>query len=71
MNKYNKRRSKEIKQLMKADRSGKTTYKQARRAWSWAKRFMWCSPCEDCDAPFCNNFSLRGNNPLVYCPDRR
>lgn len=70
MNKYNKKRSREIKQLMKADRSGSPTYKQARRAWSWARRFAWCSPCEDCDRPFCKRFK-QGSLPMVYCPDRR
>lgn len=33
MNKYNRQRSKEIKDIMRADRFGKMGYKQARREW--------------------------------------
>lgn len=69
MNKYNRKRSKEIKQIMKTDKCGRMTYSQARRIWNQTRRFMWCMPCEDCDAFVCNQFST--NPPLVYCPYRR
>ena len=67
MNKYQKRKSREIKALMRRDKWGRLSYKDARKIWNFAKRFQWCSPCEDCDNPFCK----KPLNVIVYCPERR
>ena len=66
MNKYQKRKSREIKSMLRGDRKG-FTYKQARWLWRFSKRFQWCSPCEDCDNPFCR----KPKNVIAYCPERR
>lgn len=67
MNKFQKRKHKEIKQIMAGDRLGRITYQQARRAWNFKKRFQWCRPCEDCDTSImcCPGVG----KPIAFCPD--
>lgn len=67
MNKYQKRKSREIKALMRRDRFGRLTYKDARKVWQFGKRFNAFSPCEDCDTIRCKKVG----KPIVYCPERR
>lgn len=63
MNRYQKQRSKEIKQIMKRDKFGRMKYTQARRVWNWTRRFSWCRPCEDC-CTMCNG----PYKVIAYCP---
>jgi hypothetical protein len=67
MNRYQKKVSKEIKALVKRDKFGRLTYKNARKIWQWAKRWNWCSPCEDCDNCMCEKPKMA----IAYCPERR
>ena len=67
MNKYQKRKSREIKAIMQSRKFKDWNYKQARNAWRWAKRFQLFHPCEDCDNPFC----FEPKNVIVFCPERR
>ena len=67
MNRYQKQVSKEIKTIMKWDRFGRMTYKQARKIWQRKKRWSWCSPCEDCDNYMCEKPKMA----IAYCPERR
>lgn len=67
MNKYQRQRSKEIKEIMAKDKFGRTTYAQARRVWNFLRRVRWGSPCEDCDRMFCG----REFKPIVFCPQQR
>ena len=66
MNKYQKRKSREIKALMRRDKFGRLTYKEARKVWQFGKRFNALPPCEYCGNPFCWNVG----KPIVYCPER-
>lgn len=70
MNKYQKRKSREIKQIMKEKPfvNGKpTTYKMAKKGWNWMKKFNIFHPCEDCDTYWCKTVG----KPIVYCRERR
>ena len=66
MNKYQKQKSREIKDLMKQDPLRELTYKQARKGWGWMKRLNWCSPCEDCTA-YCKG----PYNKIAFCGRNR
>lgn len=44
MNRYQKKVSKEIKGLVKRDKFGRLTYKQARKIWRMSQLWLWCSP---------------------------
>jgi hypothetical protein len=67
MNRYQRQKSKEIKQMVKRDKFGRVTYKQARRVWSFHRRYNLFYPCEDCDNMNCNKpFTV-----IVFCPNRR
>lgn len=67
MNRYQKKASREIKDLVKRDKFGRLTYKQARKIWQWAKRWNWCSPCEDCYNARCK----KTKTVIAYCPEQR
>lgn len=67
MNRYQKKVSREIKALVKRDKFGRLTYKQARKIWQWAKRWNRFSPCEDCDNTGCKKPKMA----IVFCPERR
>lgn len=67
MNKYQKRKSREIKSILRGKAGRGFTYKQARWLWRFSKRFQWCSPCEDCDTWGCKKVG----KPIAYCPERR
>ena len=67
MNKWQKKKSREIKALVRHDKFGRLSYKDARRIWRFAYRFPCFSPCEDCDNPFCD----KPKNALAYCPERK
>lgn len=67
MNKYQKRKSREIKAIMRRDKFGRLSYKEAKRAWTFAKRFLLFYPCEDCDTLHCSKLG----KPIAYCPERR
>lgn len=67
MNKFQKQKSREIKALMKIDKFGRVTYRQARRAWSFNVRYNFFYPCEDCGRVHCEKpFTV-----IAYCKDRR
>ena len=81
MNRYQKRKTSEIRQIMKmVDRNnpeikkehGSVTikhcsYKRAKFLWNFMKHINQFSPCEDC-----NNASCKGPyNKLVFCPNNR
>ena len=44
MNKHNKQKSREIRAIMRTDRQGRMTYKEARRRWCDGSRVIWFSP---------------------------
>ena len=67
MNKYQKRKSREIKALMRRDKFGRLSYKDAKKVWQFGKRINVFSPCENCDTLNCPKVG----KPLVYCPERR
>ena len=67
MNKYQKRKSREIKQIMKLNPFGQTTYKMAKWHWRMAKRFDFFHPCEDCDTLHCDKVG----KPIAYCADMK
>lgn len=54
MNRYQRQKSNEIKKIMKRDKFGRMTYKEANKMWNWCRRFRWCKPCEDCAIQLCN-----------------
>lgn len=64
MNRYQRQRSKEIKQIMKRDKFGRMKYSEARRIWRIYKVFAWCSPCEDCWT------GCKKNNVIAFCYKR-
>lgn len=66
MNKYQKQRSKEIKQLLKCDNLGLTTYSAARRYWNRLYIPTWLSPCDYCCNDCCKH---KTKSPISYCPD--
>lgn len=67
MNKYQKRESHEVKQMMRTSTElYQFSYRQVRRMWRFMKLVSWCSPCEDCDS-FCEG----PYNKIAYCPNRR
>ena len=68
MNKYQKRKSREIKAIQRlGDKWGRLSYKKAKRAWTFAKRFLLFYPCEDC----CTLHCKKVGKPIVYCAERR
>ena len=67
MNKYQKRVSREIKALMRRDKFGRLSYKDAKKVWQFGKRFNNFRPCEDCDVLWCEKVG----RAIVYCPERR
>ena len=67
MNKYQRRGAREIKALMRRDKIGRLSYKDARKIWQFGRRFIVVCPCEDCDTPHCRKVGT----PIVYCPERR
>ena len=44
MNKHNKEKSREIRDIMRTDKWGRMTYKEARRKWRKGTRVVWFSP---------------------------
>ena len=65
MNRYQKQRSKEIKQMLRDDEFGFMSYSQAKRYWNWLHRYLPFSPCDRC----CNDKCEReAKSPIVYCP---
>ena len=67
MNKYQKRKSREIKAIMRRDKFGRLGYKDAKKAWQFAKLINTFCPCEDCDTLHCRKVGT----PIVYCEERR
>ena len=67
MNKYQKKKSREIKALMRRDKWGRLSYKDARKVWQFGKKFRTFSPCEDCDTLECKKVG----KPIAYCPERK
>ena len=68
MNKYQKKKSREIKAFQKwHDRFGRLTYKKAKRIWRFSKQFNAFSPCEDCDNSLCREPKYA----IAFCPERR
>lgn len=67
MNKYQKRKSAEIKAIMRKDKFGRISYKDARKVWQFEKKFNAFHPCEDCDTGIC----FKIGKPIVYCAERR
>ena len=68
MNRYQKRKSIEIKAIQRrGDKFGRLSYKEAKKAWQFAKLLNIFSPCEDCDTLHCRKVG----KPIVYCRDRR
>jgi hypothetical protein len=67
MNKYQKRKSREIKALVRRDKWGRLSYKYAKKVWQFGKRLQLHTPCEDCDTLGCRKIG----KPIVYCPERR
>ena len=65
MNRYQKQRSKEIKQLVKFNDFGLKTYSQARRYWNWWHRYISFSPCDYC-CNACHKYDTK--QPIAYCP---
>lgn len=66
MNKYQKQRSKEIKQLLMFNNFGLKTYSQARHHWNWLRKWTIFSPCIRC----CNDCCKRNEErPIAYCPN--
>ena len=68
MNKYQKKKSREIKAIMRRDKWGRLSYKDAKVVWKFGKRFNAFSPCEDCDNLLCFKKTKKA---IVYCPERR
>jgi hypothetical protein len=66
MNRYQRQRSKEIKDLIRHNKWGDMTYPAARRIWNFAHRVRWCTPCEDCTTN-CNG----PYNKIAFCPRQR
>lgn len=65
MNRYQKQRSKEIKQLLRDNKFDFIIYSQAKRYWNWLHRYVPFSPCNMC----CNEECKRDmKQPIVYCP---
>lgn len=54
MNRYQRQKSKEIKQIMKRDKFGTMTYNEAKRLWKMCRYWVWCKPCKDCNRYICN-----------------
>lgn len=46
MNKHNKQKSREIRAIMRTDKWGRMTYREARRDWRKGTRVVWFSPNE-------------------------
>ena len=68
MNKYQKRKSVEIKKIQRrCDKLGRLSYKEAKKVWQFVKLFATFHPCEDCDTIRCKKVG----KPIVYCPERR
>lgn len=67
MNKYQKRKSREIKKIMRNHKDICITYREAKKIWRFLKLFQAFSPCEDCDNSLCRN----PKTVIAYCPDRR
>lgn len=67
MNRYQRKVSKEIKALMKRDKFGRLTYKQARKIWQYIKQYQWDTPCEDCENWMCK----KPKTVISYCLERR
>lgn len=68
MNKYQKKKSREIKAIMRRhNKLGWVSYKVAKKAWQYGKRYNPFYPCEDCDTLGCKKVG----KPIVYCPERR
>ena len=67
MNKYQRKKSKEIKTLMRKDKWDRLSYKDAKKIWQFGKRFSCFAPCEDCDNMLCD----KPKNVIAYCPERR
>lgn len=44
MNKHNKQKSREIRAIMRTDKWGRMTYREARRKWKNGTRVVWFSP---------------------------
>lgn len=44
MNKHNKQKSREIRAIMRTDKWGRMTYREARRYWQNGSRVIWFSP---------------------------
>ena len=68
MNKYQRQRSKEIKQMIRSDEFFSLTYPQARRYWNWLYRYIYIafSPCDSCCSKCCRH---KTKPPIVYCPN--
>ena len=68
MNKYQKKKSKEIKALQRhVDKWGRLSYKEAKREWQAIMNFPFFHPCENCCTIGCRNIG----KPIAYCPERR
>lgn len=64
MNKYQKRKSREIKQI--ANILPRTTYKQAKREWHDMREWRYFHPCENCCTIGCRKIG----KPIVFCLER-
>ena len=64
MNKYQRQRSKEIKQIMSRDIFGRITYNMAKREWKHIKRLALTdpSPCNQCIDEMCTR-----PRAIAYC----
>ncbi len=67
MNKYQKRKSIEIKAIQRrGDKFGRLSYKEAKKAWQFAKLINISYPCEDCNTWHCRNVG----KAIVFCVKR-
>ena len=80
MNRYQMRRTKEIRQIRRRINSNtkrvkiqygsvtldEANYKYAERVWKFTKKLQLFHPCEDCTNSHCTNIG----NVIAFCPNR-